>query len=752
MGKRSREKQERRLQDEQQLETVSQRRSGLEKIYFSIIEWGTYLILFTPLILVRTFFFPYVSPKTIFFRIIVDVLCIFYVLLVIANRKYLPKINVLTVVIFLFIGITILTSITGINFEKSFWSTFERMTGLLTFLHLLIFFIILISVFRERKYWERILTVSILVGVIISLSILLTEDPTSRGGGTLGNSSFMAAYLLFDIFFAIILFFSKKGWWKILYALSLIPMLWLLMFSPYELCRAAITAFWGGVVILGLGFLFYFLLSSEKKLLKRISILLIALLILAGIGISQLNLVQNKITEIRETGSMISRVVVGEIGYKAWKEKPWLGWGQENFNVPFNKYFNPLLFVPGYGGDVWYDRVHNIVLDTLVTSGLLGLFSYLAIFIVAILSLLKILPQIVEKRNAFLPLGMIVVLAVYFAQNLMVFDMISSYMMFFLSLAFIYFLITKEEESSLTEERRPGLPAVAGAVLIVASLFSIYFGNIQPARASQNIAKGTAYPLKQSIDFFQESTELSPMAITEASEQFSRRMISHTFDEEVDKQLLREGFESAAQVLEESIIKNPQDYRAYLMTGRHYNDYFHLTGDPDKLILAKEYLTQAQQLSPDNQQTYWSLAQTSLDEGKDEEAIEFMKRSIELAPGSPQSHWYLVLTYWALGRSRLALEKVKDAEEAGYDWKKSVEDLKKVIELNQNLHNDKELVELYLIGIEKRPANAQFRAGLAVAYANLGQFDKARQSAKEAIELNPDFVKELEEFLKQLPK
>jgi tetratricopeptide (TPR) repeat protein len=39
-----------------------------------------------------------------------------------------------------------------------------------------------------------------------------------------------------------------------------------------------------------------------------------------------------------------------------------------------------------------------------------------------------------------------------------------------------------------------------------------------------------------------------------------------------------------------------------------------------------------------------------------------------------------------------------------------------------------------------------------VAYANLKQYDEARQYAQEALSLNPDFASELEAFLKQLPQ
>ena len=182
---------------------------GLEKTCLFIIKWGTYLVLFIPLIINTNFFFPFVAPKTIFFRIIIEIILLAYLLLVMKNRAYRPRINPLTIAVSLFLAIFILTSFTGINLHRSFWSTNERMTGIFTMLHLFAFFIVLTSVLKERKEWERVLGVSVIVGVILSFYILMGKELSTRGGGTIGNTSFMAAYLLFDVFFALILFFSN---------------------------------------------------------------------------------------------------------------------------------------------------------------------------------------------------------------------------------------------------------------------------------------------------------------------------------------------------------------------------------------------------------------------------------------------------------------------------------------------------------------------------------------------------------------
>ena len=114
-------------------------RENLEKLYFRIIEWGTYAALFTPLVFIKDYFFPFVVPKTIFFRIVVDIIFVAYILLAISNPKYRPRFNVLTIAVSVFLAILILTATTGVNFERSFWSTFERMTGLLTFFTYLLF-------------------------------------------------------------------------------------------------------------------------------------------------------------------------------------------------------------------------------------------------------------------------------------------------------------------------------------------------------------------------------------------------------------------------------------------------------------------------------------------------------------------------------------------------------------------------------------------------------------------------------------
>ena len=79
------------------------------------------------------------------------------------------------------------------------------------------FFLVLSSFFQKELHWEKIFEVSVGVSVIVSLIALKNIAFCAKGvwalskeGATLGNSSFLGSYLLFNIFLASYLFFQKK--------------------------------------------------------------------------------------------------------------------------------------------------------------------------------------------------------------------------------------------------------------------------------------------------------------------------------------------------------------------------------------------------------------------------------------------------------------------------------------------------------------------------------------------------------------
>ncbi|MDP3991067.1 MAG: O-antigen ligase family protein [Candidatus Nealsonbacteria bacterium] len=745
MGKQSREKLARRsLAENGEKKKRVYFQTDLEKICLFVVRWGTYLVLLTPLIVQKDFFFPFVAPKTIFFRIMIEIILAAYLFLAIANSRYRPRINILTITLVLFLLVFILASFTGVNLERSFWSTNERMTGIFTMLHLFAFFVVLSSTFKRRQDWEKILGASIIVGVLLSVWDLFGSDLSSRGGATIGNTSFMAAYLLFDIFFAIALLLSKRGFWQIFSTVSLLIMLPALMTSTG---RGAIGSFFIGLFLIILGYLIF----SQKKKLKRIALAIILALLIFSIisAVFQPSFIKNRVTDI--LSEMKSRFVVWETGWKGFLERPILGWGPENFNNVFLKYFNPCMFLPQCGSEIWFDRTHNIVFDTLVTTGLVGLLSYLAVFGTAIVGLLKTLPKIVERRNIFLPLTMAVLLIVYFLQNLLVFDMINTYLVFFLTLAFISFLLKGGNEEEIEVKTRRVHPAL-GLVIIVFSVWILWVGNIQPARANHYLIKSLqAQYINDATDYFQKSLD-SQMNKYEPREQFVQRImrsVSQGTSEEI-KNSLRPIFDSVEVEMEKSIEENYLDFRHYLFLGGLYNSSYRLSGQTSELDKAEQILQKAVQLSPNNQQGYWYLAETRMAQGRTDEALSLLQKAIDLEPELGQSYWYLGMTYRGIGQYQLAKEKIIEARKLDYGWQNISTDLQKVIEVYLALGDDAGLIPIYQEAIKINPEDEQLWAGLAASYANLGMVVEARQAAEKALEINPDLAPEVEQFLKRL--
>jgi pentatricopeptide repeat protein len=712
----------------------------LEKAYLRIIEWGTYAILFTPLIFFQTYFFPFVSPKTIFFRIVVDIIFAAYLLLVIANPRYRPKLSPLTIAVSVFLGALVLTSITGVNFERSFWSVFERMSGLLTFFHLFAFYLVLSSVFKERQQWEKILSVSILAGILVSFYALLSQEVITRGGGTLGNSSFLSAYILFNLFFALILLISKQGLWRIFYGSALLVFLASLFFNPLGFTKGAVSALGIGAVFFVIGYMFF----SKNRLLKRSAPAVLILLVLLGVFIVKDFYFQDRPFDLREIPDR-SRQIVWKIGWQAWQERFWLGWGLENFNIPFIKHYDPELPITG---DVWYDRVHNIVLDTAVSSGVVGLLSYLAIFGTALWGLLKLLPEVSDKKNLAVPLGMISLLLVYFLQNLWVFDMISSYLAFFLSLAFINFLLSPREKEN--KQKAVSLSSFSGGLLMVLAIFAL-FVNIQSVRASKLIFQGITYPLEQAIPAFQKAFQISPMVKFEGPEQFSMRINSLSSQSNQNRQLLQEGFELAEQEFKNSIADNPLDFRFRLFLGRHCNYSYHFSGNKEKLALAEESLEQAFELGPDNQQVYFILAQTRFLQGRDEEALALLRKVRDLEPRFAGAGWYLFKGYNLAGKYEEALALLKEMENYGLNWQDNAETLKEVIDLFKKTGETLEvMIPLYEKGVELDPQDLYLWEDLINSYIEAGDREGAKTAAERFGEIRPEFAPQVEQLLKDL--
>lgn len=675
MGKKSREKQ---LRGEESVNFTPQRgpKSLWESVLFYLVCLGAALALITPLIFRTQFYFPYVGPKGWFLMACCQLAFFSWLLLAIFFKKYRPKFSKILVVFSLFLLVLILATLFGVDPSRSFWSKFERMTGLLMWLHLFGLFLAAAFTFKTISQWRKLFFFSILVACVILSMFLIVEFGNSayyekhgkdiftfaRGGGvTLGNSSFLGSYLVFNIFFAVYLFFtSKKKWLKILLG-AFIALSCLALYRAGA--RAATLAVVGGFALMFLMYLAFYL-KPKQKILSRVSkiaffsavavyVLTTVLLFIPFEG----NLIRDKFA----VAASSARFVNWEMAWKGFFDRPLLGWGPENYDILFTKYFNPCLFTKECGQEVWFDRTHNIVLDVLSQTGILGFFCYLLLFGFGMFVLIK--KYFKEKSISFWLLGSFIALPVaYFTQNLTVFDMPATLLLFVLLLAFYSFL----ERSSLSDAKTDNLVVKRKWIVFpVGLLFVILFWQfvvgsaktdfliIQAVRTApsealaediKNTQGDKAFSSflnensKERIAFYKQALETSPLGkyqardfFVETSQGILRNYIKHFPQEQAKAEI-----DFLVEEMKKSTIESPLDYRAYLKLAQAYNLYA-LVG-VNKLDLALEIGEKAKELSPDNQQTYWTLAQTYLYGGQTEQSIETAKQAIALQPDYLRSY------------------------------------------------------------------------------------------------------------------
>ncbi len=673
MGEKSREKKERREGGFIAEKEVAGQNAV--PIFWWIIFAGTILILFTPFIVSSKYFFPFVGPKSIYFLALSEIIFVAWLILMIFAPKYRPRFNVLTLAIILFLIISILSSVFGVDLSRSFWSKYERMSGLLMQFHLCGFFLVISSVFRKKEDWLKILGISVLAAVLMSFLSFYPKamgeiSSMTRGGATLGNSSFLGTYLLFNLFFAIYLFFSSEKFTKIFSFLGIFIIGIALVLST---ARAALLSALVGLVLL---FLLWLVFKHAGRV-RLLGIFLSAVLFVSAIASVFLiarpgNFLHKAVSDNFIGETFGGRFVVWEGAWKSFLEKPWLGWGLENFEISFTKNYNPCMGTDKCGSDVWYDRAHNIIFDTLANTGILGFLSYLGIFVSAFLILWR---QFSRQNITFWAAGILsVVLISYFVQNLTVFDMINSYAMFFLVLGLIGNIAANQDESS-GQKRIPSMPAAA--VILILFVFSFSNFVLKPLEADSYIIKSLGFPLgsQQRLDSYQKTLAISPIGKYQIRDFFDQSTLElirgMTDSSNISAEGVKKELDFNIEEMKKTLKESPLDFRAYLKLGQTYNLYT-VTLNISKLPQSEEVLQKAVELSPKNQQGYWALAQTEIYLGKLDKALSLAEKALDLEPRFKTSNLIVIQIAKMTGNQALAEEKANKALEINPAWESEI--------------------------------------------------------------------------------
>ncbi|OHA91908.1 MAG: hypothetical protein A3J09_00140 [Candidatus Zambryskibacteria bacterium RIFCSPLOWO2_02_FULL_51_21] len=595
-----------------------------------VIFAGLFLIPFVPFLVSSSLFFPFITTKAFAWRAIVEVIFAAWVVLALWDKQYRPKRSIILYAVLAFLAVIGLADLLGVDRAASFWSNFERMEGYISLLHLGAFFLVISSIFEE-KHWTRWWNTSLAASAIMAgyallqvWGVLQPSQDLARVDGTFGNAIYLAVYMLIHIFVALLLMAREWRNKNMRWTYSLL-IIFQIIIIYYTATRGAILGLLGGLLVMAV----INSMNKEDRSIRKASIaVIVGLAVLVGgfFMVKDSAFVAKSpvlsrfstltLADIKTQG----RYFVWPIALEGFKERPILGWGQENFSYVFQEHYKPEMFIL----EPWFDRAHNIFLDWAVVGGLLGLLAYLLLYA----AYLRVVWR-GGNRFSFAEKSILTgLISAYFFHNFFVFDHLTSYVLFFSLLAYLHSHATGELLwiKDVSETRIKSLAVPAAAVLLVLAL---YFVNAKPLMGNvYTIEALKAVQLKNppaAATYFEKAYQASLLGRPEVVEHMSSNVPS-ILGSNISAEEKNSFYSFAKAAVEGQAKKFSNSARTELIAG----SFFSGLGLLDD---AKPYFERAKELSPGKQLSYFELGAIAINQGRSVEALELFKQAYEMAPG-----------------------------------------------------------------------------------------------------------------------
>lgn len=345
------------------------------------VRVARYLLLSTvivPLIVVASLFFPYIVPRTIFFRTVVELtVAIFIYLLATRDWRIRTHVDLFFWGLAAFVGASALSALFSPARNRAMFGDFERMGGVWALLHYLMFYALL-RVFFRPKEWTLFANLSLGVSAVVSAIAIYEGSHRSGAVSTVGNSGLLALYLFFGVGLAVYLAFRvERKWLKPVFALAALLNIYAIVLSHNRssLLGLAVAAAVAGAV--------YFFLGAKHR--KAIAALGLVLVVSFGLALTLVIKAPDSWAAKHMPGALArvgaseaNRLVLWNAALEGFRDRPLVGYGPENFHLAWSANFQPKVY--SVTTEQRVDRAHNIMLEVLSTTGVIGFVAFLAMW------------------------------------------------------------------------------------------------------------------------------------------------------------------------------------------------------------------------------------------------------------------------------------------------------------------------------------------------------------------------------------
>src|SRR3989339_652017 len=723
-----------------------------QKTYLTILKSGIYLSLICVFFVFKGLLFPYITSKQIPFNIIMEVLLVFWIAFLVKYPEYRPKKSWITFGLISFFAVMVISSVTGVDFNLSFWGDVERMLGAFHILHFFIFYLILITVFREQKDWKILLIASVVCGVFISFYGL---GENQKGYSTIGNSAYVSGYLIFNMYFCVLLFFKEKV--KELKWLYLLPLpLFFVHFDKLGTSGAHVGL---GLSILAALFLYGVLNRNKKIKIATLAICFLGIVIISWLFTHKDSPILDRTPGLRAIRGIDFQKNTFQTRIISWKAGL--------------KYFTPDFYLQTRG-ETYFDRAHNNVVDIASTTGVFGISTYLFILLASAYYLIDGYRKKYIGLHDFVLVSCLII--AYFVQNLAVFDSFITYMLIMVVFGYVYWMHKEGEENFLeglqekgkmisdkfTKDRYFENKEIYTLVFAGFLLFMImYQYNISPWRMLNGTIDGqrayAAGRVPETLEIYKKALSYNTVLDRDSRTSLLRIFATNPNPlKQLNKDTVEQDIDYLIDLAEKNVDYNKGDSLNQMMLAQMLNTAsVYYQNNQEKFMYysdrALEAINRSIEASPGRSPVYFQKAQIYITRNEPDKAIETLRYASSLNDEYYDSFCHLGKTLLHYGQTEEAYKEIdKCIDLGGYGLLTPAGYIKELINHYVDAEDWVRVTGLYEQLSVQEPQEVKHLINLAKLYAEQGEKEKAIDAVGRAIKVDPSIEASANSFIESL--
>jgi len=574
-----------------------------------------------------------IFTKSLVFRVLVSVSFFSWIALAVAEPRY--RINTkdpFVIVWGLFLLGLLISNLLGDNFYHSFHSDVIRMDGYLASLHIAVYILALKGILKTQKQWIVFFWMLFLSSWISGIhGITSIED---RVSGLLGNAAFFSTHMLFGTYIGALLLTHRKDFlpqWKQVQTTLIFSGFLIFIWGIFESqTRGAILALLVSIIV---GLFYYASTRKSKILLIILSVLLLIgsstsviayqnrEILLGKPLVQDIGILERTLNTSNEDLSTKWRIGAWKIAWEGIKERPFLGWGQENFIPVFQKHYLVEIF---YDGAPWNDKSHNIYIDWLLFGGIIGLGFFLTLLILLV-------KRIIQSRKLSSTQKIILLMFTigYLVKNLVLFDTLESHIYFFMLFAYLMHehIGTKTYKKHIVHSTQ-----LLSGICLVAIIFTLNY----PLYKAQKLLRTSL----THADLFQETQDEKTMykAYDELEElihtgtiindqilRFTLNRYISTYQTLDTPEAQKRLYDISQELFKKEIQKKPNK-------GSYFLGYSNILAHQNKLPESIDMLKEIEKRMPTNAPIILEIARKSYIIGDQIQAKIYLDKALEIEP------------------------------------------------------------------------------------------------------------------------